>query len=216
MRRFWLLSIILCGVLLASCSSFLTQNTGKKSNHRKGDYQAVTQLGKAYQNYLEVKFEFNTACIEKIFEYDPELINPRSERSLLGRVVNFSELLSETVLTKTRGGLTILDEIEALRNRFQPAFEAAFIDDLSFLNGVSGYSYHGRQVIYDGDILIPADSIEGTIQLGLLRSQLAGEDMNVIANDMDMVKSNYTGHLNNSSKTPYVINVKGVMVLQYF
>jgi len=207
MRKLCIFSVILCG-LLAACSFVPLEEKSPWPKLTPGSYQPVTQAGQAYKNMLALRVELVTASVEKIFEYDPELINQRSSRSLLGgKSVDFMELLSQTDLMKTRSGnsrslsgeeLTLYEELEALAEEYQQALKEFYIDDLSFLNGVNGYSVRDRQVIWDGDMVIPADSVEGTIQLYLLKSQLSGEDVSAIINDMNMVFANYAGERDSS------------------
>ena len=196
-------------VVLAGCDGLFkppetdgnSTNTG--SNLRQGNYRTVTQTGSVYQNLLDLTMNTVAAAVEKVLEYDPELTDSRSARSVRNRGgMDLLDFLLLTDLEKTKDGSprslgstgvpTLEEELENIAAEFRRAIQDYVIDDFSFLDGINGFSFSDDgQVVYDGDILIPPDSIEGIIQLHILRSQITGEDMPEIFNDINMAASNY-------------------------
>ena len=190
-------------LVLASCSfgpdQVRKENTG--SGLWKGDYQAKTQTGRIYQNLVDLTVNSVVAAAEKVLEYDPELSDSRSARSIRNQGgMNLLDFFLLTDLTKTKdgsqnleptSGFTLAEELEEISSEFSRALQNYVIDDFFFLDGINGFSFSDGQVVYDGDILISPDSMEGIIQLHILRSQITGEDLPEIFNDMYWSLSNY-------------------------
>jgi len=188
--------------LLIGCNVFIEPHVSNVTGIQRGNYEADTQTGKVYQDLLDLTVNAVASVAEKVFDYDQELLDNSSPRSInSGKKMDIMSLLSSADLTKTKDspfrsvessdGLTLEKEIGMIVAEYEKAFQSYAIDDLSFLEGLPGVFIENGLVVFDGDLLIDPQSMSGIMELNLIKAALAGEDVTAIIDDMDMVVGNY-------------------------
>jgi len=177
-------------------------NSGEKAGPKINDYQAGTEAGRAYQGLLDLTVSAVASLAEKVFEYDPDLLDINSPRSARARGgLDMLGLLSLADLSKTAGGApraaespglpTLEEELSCIVSAFEQEMRAYAVDDLSFLDGVPGISVENGVVVYEDDLCIDPQTPAGIMQLQLLKANLAGEDTSAILADMSIALANY-------------------------
>jgi hypothetical protein len=210
-----LVGIAMAAILItAGCDGFWGKPEDVASFQR-GDYQAKTQTGKTYQGMVELSLKAAELSIKKVIEYDPELLDERSPRSIgASKGLQLYELYERADMNKTRGGrtaasvneLTLRDELDKITADYQQAMQEYFITDLSFLDGYDEVTVANGYVFHSDDLAIDPKGVEGILLLNLLKSELAGEDMDAIMNDLQMASSNYGGNAT-GARGAFVYNV---------
>ncbi|GHV89381.1 hypothetical protein AGMMS50267_17410 [Spirochaetia bacterium] len=185
-------------VLAVSCSGF----NDVKPEMSKETYTAVTGTGNTYHALLNLTVNAVTSSAEKVLEYDSDLADQLTSRSVQNQqALDLNDLFALTDLGKTKGGqsrsvgtvdpLTLEDELSEIVTNYESGVAALAPTDLSFLDGVDGIAVKEGMVYVDDDILIDPASTSGIMQLALIKAQLEGANLNDIIADMENVAGNF-------------------------
>jgi hypothetical protein len=68
----------------------------------RDNYNAVTETGTTYQNLLSLTVNAVTKSVEKVMEYDENVMAQFNERSSVGRVFDLDDIYALTDIEKTK------------------------------------------------------------------------------------------------------------------
>jgi hypothetical protein len=192
------------GMGLTGCDGLgarVTEKSAADIQHK--EYAAQTETGKVFQDLLALTVKAVSDSAQTTAEYDSGAANYLKARSAQSEdSVDLYDLVSRADLTKTRPGAersmegveqtTLEDALNAISKEYEKNV-AAFVPDLSFLEGVGYAKVEDGLVILDDDMIIDPFSMAGIIQLGLIKAQIAGEDVEAIIADMEQAAAVYGG-----------------------